>query len=53
MTEEERNRCVFTDSCAQYGDNTHKLNQNPYSSTVAVKSRFKGLDLKDRMPEEL
>ena len=29
------------------------LNQTPYDYTVEVTSRFKGLDLIDRMPEEL
>ena len=29
------------------------LNQNPYNYTVEVRNRFKGLDLKDKVPEEL
>ena len=29
------------------------LNQTPYDYTVEVTNRFKGLDLVDRMPEEL
>ena len=29
------------------------LNQIPYDYTVEVRNRFKGLDLKDRVPEEL
>ena len=29
------------------------LNQSPYNYTVEVTSRFKGLDLIDRVPEEL
>ena len=29
------------------------LNQIPYSYTVEVRNRFKGLDLIDRVPEEL
>ena len=29
------------------------LNQNPYNCTVEVTNRFKGLDLIDRVPEEL
>ena len=29
------------------------LNQIPYDSTVEVTNRFKGLDLIDRVPEEL
>ena len=31
----------------------HDLNQIPYDSTVEVANRFKGLDLIDRVPEEL
>ena len=31
----------------------HDLNQSPYDYTVDVTNRFKGLDLKDRVPEEL
>ena len=31
----------------------YDLNQIPYSDTVEVTSRFKGLDLIDRVPEEL
>ena len=31
----------------------YDLNQIPYYYTVAVRNRFKGLDLKDRAPEEL
>ena len=31
----------------------YDLNQLPYSYTVEVTSRFKGLDLIDRVPEEL
>ena len=31
----------------------YDLNQIPYDYTVEVRSRFKGLDLIDRMPEEL
>ena len=31
----------------------YDLNQIPYNYTVEVKDRFKGLDLKDRVPEEL
>ena len=32
---------------------TYDLNQIPYDYTVEVTSRFKGLDLIDRVPEEL
>ena len=31
----------------------YDLNQIPYDYTVEVKNRFKGLDLMDRVPEEL
>ena len=31
----------------------HDLNQIPYDYTVEVRDRFKGLDLKDRVPDEL
>ena len=31
----------------------YDLNQIPYDHTVEVTNRFKGLDLIDRMPEEL
>ena len=31
----------------------YDLNQIPYNYTVEVRNRFKGLDLRDRVPEEL
>ena len=31
----------------------YDLNQNPYNYTVEVRNRFKGLDLIDRVPDEL
>ena len=31
----------------------YDLNQIPYDYTVEVRSRFKGLDLKDRVPDEI
>ena len=31
----------------------YDLNQNPYDYTVEVTNRFKGLDLIDRVPDEL
>ena len=31
----------------------YELNQIPYDYTVEVRNRFKGLDLIDRMPDEL
>ena len=32
---------------------TYDLNQTPYDYTVELANRFKGLDLIDRVPEEL
>ena len=32
---------------------TYDLNQIPYDDTVEVRNRFKGLDLIDRVPDEL
>ena len=32
---------------------TYDLNKTPYDYTVEVTNRFKGLDLEDRVPEEL
>ena len=31
----------------------YDINQIPYDYTVEVRNRFKGLDLKDRVPDEL
>ena len=31
----------------------YDLNQIPYDNTVAVRNRFKGLDMIDRVPDEL
>ena len=31
----------------------YNLNQNPYDYTVEVRNRFKGVDLTDRVPDEL
>ena len=31
----------------------YDLNQNPYDYTVEVRNRFKGLDMIDRVPDEL
>ena len=31
----------------------YDLNQIPYDNTVEVRHRFKGLDMTDRMPDEL
>ena len=32
---------------------SYDLNQIPYDYTVEVRNRFKGLDLRDRVPDEL
>ena len=32
---------------------TYDLNQIPYDNTVEVRNRYRGLDLIDRMPDEL
>ena len=37
----------------QCGPFRYDLNQIPYDYTVEVRNRFKGLDLIDRMPDEL
>ena len=34
-------------------DSFYDLNQIPYDYTVEVRNRFKGLDLIDRVPDEL
>ena len=31
----------------------YNLNQNPYDYTVEVTNRFKGIDLIDRVPDEI
>ena len=31
----------------------HDLNQIPHDNTVEVRNRYKGLDLRDRVPDEL
>ena len=31
----------------------YDLNQKPYDYTVEVRNRFKGLELRDRLPDEL
>ena len=35
------------------GKTTRPFNQTPYDYTVEVRNRFKGLDLIDRVPDEL
>ena len=35
------------------GQFSYDLNQVPYDYTVEVRNRFKGLDLIDRLPDEL
>jgi len=52
--------CAVT-ICSDFGAPKNKiirpfrydLNQIPYNYTVEVRNRFKGLDLIDRVPEEL
>ena len=39
--------------CSDFGPFRYDLNQIPYDYTVEVGNRFKGLDLKDRVPDEL
>ena len=34
-------------------ESRYDLNQIPYDYTVEVRNRFKGLDLKERVPDEL
>ena len=49
--------CAHTLTLRKVGETTrpfrHNLNQIPYDYTVEVRNRFKGLDLIDRVPEEL
>ena len=40
--------CPVLSKCVRYA-----LNQIPYGYTVEVRNRFKGLDLIDRVPDEL
>ena len=48
---------LFTFKFKKVGKTTrpfrYDLNQIPYDYTVEVRNRFKGLDLIDRVPEEL
>ena len=39
--------------CSDFGAQKTDLNQIPYDYTVEVRNRFKGLDLIDRVPDEL
>ena len=41
-------KCSVLSKCVRYD-----LNQIPYDYTVEVRNRFKGLDLIDRVPDEL
>ena len=49
--------CQFRLKLKKVGKNTrlfrYGLNQSPYDYTVEVRNRFKGLDLIDRVPDEL
>ena len=44
--------CFFDDP-ADVGSFRYDLNQMAYDCTVEVRKRFKGLDLIDRVPDEL
>ena len=50
-------KAFFNDQGKEIEENTrsfrYDLNQIPYDYTVEVRNRFKGLDLIDRVPEEL
>ena len=50
-------KAFISDQCKEIEKSTrlfrYDLNQIPYNYTVEVTKRFKGLDLKDRVPEEL
>ena len=43
----------FEESREDHRQFRYDLNQTPYDYTVEVRNRFKGLDLIDRVPEEL
>ena len=48
--------CYTLELCIQMGISflfTFAFNQIPYDYTVEVRNRFKGLDLIDRVPDEL
>ena len=49
--------CQIQTSIEESGETTrpfrYNLNQIPYDYTVEVRNRFKGLDLIDRVPDEL
>ena len=49
--------CKFRLKLKKVGKTTrafrHDLNQIPYDYTVEVRNRFKGLDMMDRVPDEL
>ena len=44
---------IKVNSLAIYDSFRYDLNQIPYDYTVEVRNRFKGLDLIDRVPDEL
>ena len=44
---------IKVNSLAIYDSFRYDLNQIPYDYTVEVRNRFKGLDLVDRVPDEL
>ena len=46
-------RNLIADPSDKYDFLKYDLNQIPYDYTVEVRNRFKGLDLIDRVPDEL
>ena len=44
---------ILIPACASSRPFRYDLNQIPYDYTVEVRNRFKGLDLRDRVPDEL
>ena len=48
LSKPQDNRSVYTTTSFRYD-----VNQIPYDYTVEVRNRFKGLDLIDRVPDEL
>ena len=45
--------CQIQTEIEESRENHYDLNQTPYNYTVEATNRFKGLDLIDRVPEEL
>ena len=51
--ESEFDQCSFCTLLHEFRPYRYDLNQIPYGYTVEVRNRFKGLDLIDRVPDEL